>query len=193
MPSRKLGKRWQLLTREYEQRARETAPKTPGKGGERPIMHQIAMKLAEMMIRPDIYGTELAKQMATQLGAPISEIIDFQGRLIARAKRSDPKKKSTASNVPGAKTPTPKQIHALFEEAGKRIEESILPARAHRGKAVQKRHQSKAAKLRAVKSASQPLKPALPRNRKSSKTSARTKGNTFRDRTSGYNYNAAKH
>lgn len=186
MASRKLGRRWQLLTREYQQRARKTAPKTPGKGGERLIMHQIAMKLAEMMMRPDIYGTEPAKQMAAQWKMPVSGILDLQDRLIARAGRSAPKQKSTASDVPNSKVPSPKQIGELLEEAGRRIEKSLQPAKARPEKAGRKRPLVKAAKPHAVKSASQQHKPALPRNRKSSKTSTRTKANTFRYRTSGF-------
>ena len=186
MPRKKLGKRWQLLTREFKQRARESAPKTPGKGGERLIMHQVAMKLAEMWMRPDVYGREFMEQFAVESGISASRMFRFQDRLIETARRGGMKLNSKRSVKSKAKNPTPKQVQRLHEEIQRRIKEDVAPSKGPDGKRRRKRTGLKTAKRRAVKSASPSHKPVLSRNRKPSKTSARGKANTFRDRTSGY-------
>lgn len=130
LPSKKrVDKRWQLLTDQFRLRARETAPRTVGERGEHVSMHQMAMKLAEMMMRPDVYGKAVVRQMAAQLGVSAARMLKFQERLIAHAQHVAPEAKSIVSDGRGSKNLTPKRTQALLEEVQKRAKQSLEPAK----------------------------------------------------------------
>ena len=78
--------RLRLITPEFRRLAEKTSPRTPGRGGERLLMHRAAMKLAELFFRPDIYGDEALRELSKYWRASSKKVLKLRDQLIELAR-----------------------------------------------------------------------------------------------------------
>jgi len=125
---------WLLpITPEFRKSVKEGEPKSLGKGGGRLLLHYAAVKLAEVLARPDVYGdVVVVPELASQWKWSVTKFAKFREGYVRIAELQGMKPALASANS-ATKQLSPARVRTLLKRLNSVLEKSFgFPPRARR-------------------------------------------------------------